>query len=375
MIPATTTADLETISIHTPWETKDDNDIESYETENSSIIAIQRLLDSLPRNLHLDKLHLSETRSSFVSSPVLGTLGEEADEELEENKDSEADDEGLKIAWQYRKSVQRERLGQGSQSGPNVSPSLKTRTTTIKSHEFCHSYDLQGFLVDQLNVSERVFILDYANDSNDLFSFGLYLEMKAKLDDLFEEGRNKVVRILFYHTPLSALDKVLPLLLSYVREHEVPVVMMVLCRRSSLPPDVSTVVLNGLKRCSDVVMEVEGFTSRRHYPPPSEFRMFHGLLKVRQCSTLTATTANGRGGHFADMTSGHPLHADLFGLKRDRRKLHIQMLHIPPEDQVESGGSVGTGGVRAGAGMPGKDVSGAKASHRLACSTSGGLDF
>lgn len=115
--------------------------------------------------------------------------------------------------------------------------------------------------------------------------------------------------------------------------------------------------LISLRRSSDVVLQAEGFASRVHYPPPPEFRHLHGLLLLPKVSTVTAATANGGGGgHFADLSVSKRPPAHVYGLKRDRRKLHIPLLHIPPEDYAGGGGSVVSGGVRSGAGRPQKET-------------------
>ncbi|KAL7569115.1 hypothetical protein ACA910_016948 [Epithemia clementina (nom. ined.)] len=374
----------------------DDDELLPYFSDCSGVEHILRLLKSLPRNLHLDKAHKGSTQGDHQTAVALDTVGEEGSEDEHDeslaNEATSTDDEGLKIAWQYRKSVQRERLGQSSQTTKEPAATTSSQLQHRKrpsaadvTQEFCHSYDLQGKLSDQIDLMSKTTLLEHCcnsgTSSDRSCAFELYLVTKARLQNMLQEGPSGVVRVLFYRTHLSVLSVVLPLLLSFVREHELPVVFMVACRPWSSPPgpknhnNNTRNLLTGLKRASDVVLEVEGFASRQEYPPPSEFRMFHGLLKIRKCSTLTAATANGRGGHFADMTSSRQVPADLYGLKRDRRKLHIQMLHIPPEDFVE-GGSVGSGAVRSGAGRPNKDSSSSLSSKGLGCASSGGaLDF
>ena len=89
--------------------------------------------------------------------------------------------------------------------------------------------------------------------------------------------------------------------------------------------------------------------ARRQHPPPAEFRHLHGLLQVRKAATCTLSTSVG---HFADLTVTKRPAATMYGLKRDRRKLNVTLLHIPPEDFATDGGSVGSGAVRSGAGRP-----------------------
>jgi hypothetical protein len=114
------------------------------------------------------------------------------------------------------------------------------------------------------------------------------------------------------------------------------------------PPTTDCKSWTQLSRTCDAVLSTEGFASRKEYPPPPEFRHLQGLLTIAKVSTVTAATANG-GGHFGDMTISKRPAAFIYGCKRDRRKLHIPLLHIPPEDYAEGGGSVGSG-ARSGGG-------------------------
>lgn len=53
--------------------------------------------------------------------------------------------------------------------------------------------------------------------------------------------------------------------------------------------------------------------------------------------------------HFCDSTTIRRPPANRYGMKRDRRKVDIRMLHLPPEDFSKGGSSVGSG-VRSGGG-------------------------
>lgn len=176
-----------------------------------------------------------------------------------------------------------------------------------------------------------------------------------------------MVRLLVYRAPIQSTSVALPLLLAHIRTRQLPVVILVTTQSWT-----SQEGLISLRRASDVVLQTEGFASRVHYPPPPEFRHLHGLLLLPKVSTVTAATANG-GGHFADLTVSKRPTANVYGLKRDRRKLHLTLLHIPPEDYAEGGGSVGSGAVRSGAGRPRKE------SNETGCGSVGGgnslMDF
>ena len=302
---------------------------------------VLELIESLPRDLHRDK---KEGQSSL--SEKLETLQEE--------------DEDLQIAWQYRASVQSERLG-----GIDTQ-----RTDPSGTSVFCHSYDLNGKLLDQIeNLRDRARTPsirccgEVGSCSNRACGRRYCQCLLDFVEPLVTGPKRSVVRLLLYRQHVPTLNVALPLFLSEVREKQWPVVVLITVQ----PWNVRTLL--PLERLSDVVLVADCFATRREYPPPPEFRHLQGLLAVRKASTVTAATAHG-GGHYADSTVTKRPAANLYGLKRDRRKLHIQLLHIPPEDYAEGGGSVGGGGVRSGAGRPGKK-------EGLGCASSGGssLDF
>jgi hypothetical protein len=197
-----------------------------------------------------------------------------------------------------------------------------------------------------------------------------YRRLLSELQTLLSSTNSKkLVRLLLYHPDESLLKVALPLLLAHIRSHGLPVVVMVSIQPWNCEDQVA---LRLLRRNSDVVLETEGFASRGTYPPPAEFRSLHGLLKIRKVATSTAATSSG---HFADMTTTRRPAAFLYGLKRDRRKLHIQLLHIPPEEFAADGGSVG-GAVRSGAGRTQTEAFAKQATTGCSSRTEGSpLDF
>jgi PAXNEB protein len=142
------------------------------------------------------------------------------------------------------------------------------------------------------------------------------------------QQQGKAIRLLLYHPTLEVMSVALPFLLAHIRKESLPVVIMICTRPSS---ELRSWIQ--LSRTSDVVLRTEGFASRKQYPPPPEFRHLQGVLKVDKTTKKSTEIA-----------------ALIYGFKRDRRKLHIPLLHIPPEDYAEGGGSVGAGGLRSGAG-------------------------
>lgn len=316
---------------------------------------VYHFLSALPRNLNAEKLQsdvatvtVTDHASSRPATGALDTLDEENEAE-----------EGLKIAWQYRKYVQEERLG-------NISEQKRMNPTSAQV--FCHSYDLnavwtstppQQDVAHVFRVDDNAVMASTDKDSG----FRLFRRIRDEIEGLAQTPR-RLVRLFFCRCDISVLVTTLPLLLSYIRSKELPVVLFV----SVQPWKQPSAPIHLLRRSCDYVLEAEGFAYRLNYPPPPEFRHLQGLLKVHK---LVATNASAHG-HFADATNSKRPAATLYGLKRDRRKLHIQLLHIPPEEYAHGGGSVGTG-VRSGAGRVGSE-----ATTSVGCSTGVGspsLDF
>jgi hypothetical protein len=105
----------------------------------------------------------------------------------------------------------------------------------------------------------------------------------------------------------------------------------------SLSPDSCPSVLTSrLKWAVDTVVSVDSFAGREQFVP-YEFKEFCGLLTI------------GRLQQVGSMASFRPP-GSKFGLKRDSRKLHIEPLHLPPEES-----RTGTSGTAAAAVMASKD--------------------
>ena len=280
--------------------------------QGASISQVQALIDSLPRNLNWDKPENISPEKSLSTLDV-----------LDEDEDGDEAEEGLRIAWQYRKSIQDQRLGH-----------VKSRMSANPMNSsvvFCHSFDLSGRLLEQDFNRDCIHVIDGGFSDNELewqahkMGFQLFHTLKGYIEAM---PGGKLVRLLLYKAPIEITSIALPLLLAHIRSEELPVVIMVTIQ-SWMSQSKSALI--SLQRMSDVVMQVQGFASRLTYPQPPEFQHLHGLLMLPKVSVATGAAALG-GGHFADMTSTkHPL-AQVYGLKRDRRKLHIPLLHIPPEN-------------------------------------------
>ena len=306
---------------------------------------IHDLLLSLPRNLHWDKQKKKQEKAKLLEQKAealtdeaatstitsgLGSMGIGPMAILEEEEDEEDQtaEDGLEVAWQYKKSVQQERLAKSKSNATS---------TIVNSDVFCHSYDLSARMKDQtpMDTSNYICELPSANNTSSVkcpqaSGYALFYDLVKLLQGRSSADSEKAIRLLLYHPPLETLAIALPLLMAHIRKHELPVVLLITHAPSS---DLKSTILLG--RSSEVVLCTEGFAARKEYPPPAEFRHLLGILKIAKTTRKRTEVA-----------------ASIYGFKRDRRKLHIPLLHIPPEDYAEGGGSVGGGGVRSGAGRP-----------------------
>jgi hypothetical protein len=352
-----------------PPAEEDDEFFGASSTDQSSCTDLESLLLSLPRNLHwdkhkkkaeehkkkVDKQQTSDDGQLTKQMAILDILEEEGEEE-DQDEDlfpsaPKDDDEGLVVAWQYKQSVQQERLATANAGSANRTASLQD--------VFCHSYDLSGRMSDQekpdyaplssiisLPLSSKGLCL-----SQQQWGIILFRNLIVAIKDKLSSSQGKALRLLLFHPSADDMAVALPLLLAHIRKETLPVVILV-----CTPPIKNVSSWIQLARTSDAVLSTEGFASRRKYPPPPEFRHLQGVLKIAKTTRKLTEVA-----------------ALVYGFKRDRRKLHIQLLHIPPEDYAEGGGSVGAGGVRSGAGRPTSKLEGGQQVASRKAGTSSGM--
>jgi hypothetical protein len=146
-----------------------------------------------------------------------------------------------------------------------------------------------------------------------------------------EEGM--VIRLLVLNPPPIEMSVALPLLVSTIRNKNLPVIICLTIRPTTTTGSCSaSSSIVALRRTADFVFKVDAFDSFRT-PPPSEFRNLNGILHVQKITKSL--------NHF---TTSKPLAtAPRYGISRDRRKLHLQMLHLPPEDISSSFSTSGSG--------------------------------
>mmetsp|Transcript_6126 Transcript_6126/g.9250 ORF Transcript_6126/g.9250 Transcript_6126/m.9250 type:complete len:520 (+) Transcript_6126:60-1619(+) len=354
--------------------------------QGMSVEALQSLTSLLPKNLHLEKFRnkskpdISNANaggsSTPMSTPSITTQKDFAIIEEEEDFDEEGEDDGmgtteekgdemLQNAWQYKVSVQRERRAEHATS------SSSRTSSKAGSKVYCHSYDLSGKMEDQYpqNWGEEGSRISAIDCSYQQLSFScskatvrsgihLYQKCLGHIHETLSRHPNGVVRMLLMNAPIHISAIALPLLLSYIRSHSLPVVILVTVRPwiwSSTQAGSSQSLIS-LRHTCDAVFTCEGFDAIVT-PPPTEFSDLAGIFSIQKMAMQSQS-------HFADSTTNRRPPANRFGMKRDRRKLHIRMLHLPPEDFSAGGSSVGSG-VRSGGGRQSQKETGSSNSTAL----------
>ena len=283
---------------------------------------------------------------------------------LEENEEEDYDDDddgdilseqkknedGLVNAWQYKLSVQEERLGL-----KQVNNSLNSRTQNNPSNSnsptvFCHSYDLSSKMKsDKNHILNNIRIVNcsvstkkkYNKSTTMMKAIQFYQSCINHIQKELGKDKDTVIRVLISNGVVSILAIAMPLLLSFIRQNDLPVVILITIRPWLLSCTNSDNNIHSLHRAADAVLSCESFASNTT-PVPSEFSNLIGLLYVLKMAFLSP---------IATTVAATSLQANRFGLKRNRRKMEISLLHLPPEEFSNNGsGSVSGGGVRSGGG-------------------------
>ncbi|KAL9182628.1 hypothetical protein ACHAXT_013280 [Thalassiosira profunda] len=333
---------------------------------------------SLPRNLHLDKAREKATKGASESNAgtnagasreaISAIIEEEEGDDGDDGDDGEQStaDEGLVNAWQYRKSIQDARSGlrDGARAGGIEGDGI-----------YCHSYDLSRRMWDQFSsdgveretsgVSEnplvtRTKIVDCATalSASSAVTYGPSGASTAWHASLLLSVETCAISHLF---PSQYCDSAVPTTAAgrtwscgvvparvENKEGEHPFggtgnnsAVEVAVRTSSGRQRLNKMdTLATLRNAADSTFALDSFSSFRA-PPPPEFSMLQGILTVRKCAPFAAS-------HYTDSVTRKRPTAERFGIKRDGRKLTLQLLHLPPEEYSKGGSS--TSGVRSGGG-------------------------
>jgi hypothetical protein len=357
-------------------------------SEGSSREELNDFAMSLPRNLHLDKFRAKMAAQSQSTTQeddannnresfAIIEEGSEDDEDeggdsTKKNSTSESN-EGLVNAWQYRKSVQDARSGMR----------LKTNNNTCSSDlgsVYCHSFDLSRRMWDQFASNDNavdgdgmhvdrpsaynplvrnIRIVDCSSSSSTTATtttqgMKLFQSLWKHIQATFSIHPTTVIRLFLHRLPVGAGSVALPLLMAKIRKENLPVVVLATIRpwrwlSASSAHSNSNVnkldTLSSLRTTADTTLSLDSFLSLRT-PPPPEFSLLSGILTVRKCAPFTSVS------HYTDTVNWkqRPL-AERFGVKRDARKVTVQLLHLPPEEYSKGGSS--TSGVRSGGGNSG----------------------
>ncbi|EJK75076.1 hypothetical protein THAOC_03215 [Thalassiosira oceanica] len=372
-------------------------------TEGSTPAELGGFVDSLPRNLHLDKRRERARRlgEEGGAPQSTGQRGREAiaaiiEEEEDEGGPKGSDpDEGLVNAWQYRRDVQESRSGMrpSSSAGRGGAP----RGGGLADGVFCHSYDLSGRMADQFagGAEEEE---DEEGEGNPLVDHVSVVSCAAELKScrdpsargtalalfrslwrhvrttLDSRPGGTVVRLFLRRLPVDVGAVLLPLLMARVRKSELPVVVLATVRPWRWLSDGAggrgddgnngLDALSSLRSSADVAVSADSLSSLR-VPPPPEFTLLQGILTVRRSAPSTSCT------HYTDSVVGRRPLAERFGMRRDGRKVTVQLLHLPPEEYSRGGGS--TSGVAERGGKQGSGGGGGGGCSSLAGGTA--LDF
>ena len=341
---------------------------------------------------------------------AIGAIIEEDEDEDEEGDENENDteqsqsqqqsntankDEGLVNAWQYRKSIQDERSGIVARRG---SSSKQRSSKKGGDGVYCHSYDLSKRMWDQyqhankedVSISDGDTQVDVEEEKNPLLThvnivncstyassyqqnqhqqpqstsiqqqgMKLFSILWKSLQSTINTHPNTVIRLFLHRLPVNIGSIAMPLLLAKIRKENLPVVLLATIRpwrylsTSSSPTSSSSSSVNTnnnnkldtlstLRTITDLTLSLDSFSSLRS-PPPPEFTLLQGILTVRKCAPFTSSS------YYTDSIAykQRPL-AERFGIKRDGRKVVVQLLHLPPEEYSKGGSS--TSGVRSGGG-------------------------
>jgi len=288
----------------------------------------ERLVASLPFNRNLGQLE--------------GDAATKEDEEVEGEDVGVAPKTAGKIAWQYDKYiVQRER-----EEGPALSSNPLYRA--LGGSHYCSSFDLSRRLQPSLLLSNPVQCFSMADDGPASSHLGLadVLERYAAAVQAFLAGarhrklsgqsagicRIFIPRIDCWIDAFSSAEVeasvASDLLAAFTLrlKHLIRGTRTILCM-TQLPEAAPRLLVSRLCCLHDTVLTVDSFAGREA-SIPREFHEFMGFFRVDKLQHV---------GSLVPVCAAAL--AAQFGIKRDRRKLHIVPLHLPPEESRAFGAS------------------------------------
>ncbi|KAL3767746.1 hypothetical protein ACHAWO_003143 [Cyclotella atomus] len=336
----------------------DDSQLVGFD-DGCTVEEMEQFKLSLPRNLHLDKFRSRSKENNTNTNEdggrrepmaIVEEDGEDMDDETNSSKQRTASEEGLVNAWQYRKSVQDARSGMSGPKGSEIGTA---------GNVYCHSFDLSKSMLDQysddetnpLETNVKIVGCTCRNaNSKDYRVQGLHLfkTIWNHIQSALASNSQSVIRLFLRRLPIGPGSVALPLLMSKIRQETLPIIILATIRpwRFLTYPNNHGInkldTLSSLRSTADTIFAADSFSSFQT-PPPPEFSLLQGILTVRKCASFTTA-------YYTDTIcfKNRPL-AERFGVKRDGRKVTVQLLHLPPEEYSKGGSS--TDGVRSGGGQ------------------------
>ena len=244
----------------------------------------------------------------------------------------------LKIAWQYEKYLHKETnpltnvRGKPSRAdnGNNNSKNSKIKAKT----NYCCSYDISSRLQPFLLKKNPPFLLnkDDKTYTQLMHEIEQFIKENSVPDNKYDYGDNDtgryavrvfIPRLCGYSSrnQSSCTDgEMTKLLLSVkhsLRNNDAfgNASLYLTLQPSNISPNLSGLLLRTI---SDYSLSLESLAGRYRLVP-SEFKDFLGFLNVRKIQ------------QYGQLASIRPSY-NKYGLKRDRRKLYIEPLHLPPDD-------------------------------------------
>eukprot|EP01041_Mallomonas_annulata_P011747 gene11747-24632_t len=285
---------------------------------------------------------------------------------------------GLKIAWQYGKY-----LDPGCNPATEQNLSRDPSVTGHSSAVYCNSFDCSRSLQENICQGNPVRTLSTFPHMEDPVDF------KFDLAAILKQIVSTVVSCIHSLPPNIVTRIYIPNLFGFSEYFDLDNTdaMASICRSllalkqlvrgtnaiitiSVRPHTTPRYLLRQLSQLADTAVCIESFAGKEE-SIPYEFREFSGFFIVRKQQQIGALAP-------------HRAPHSKYGIKRDRRKLHIEPLHLPPEDSRALASSAPEGRNKASTGTA-KSSDNTSTSHPplvpgLACSSHGGfgdksLDF
>lgn len=270
--------------------------------------VVDNLISSVPLNLNFER------SNGAVDQGTSQSTSSQEDEKV--RKDDDRGDVKLKIAWQYEKYLAKEN---------NCS---KPQDRSVDGRlPFCCSYDLSRQLQPLLLQNKlSVFTWSDVNTAATPSELtGILLKQVTSFLQAPTAATISRIFLLSFHEYIVQISMSLPSFecCQLVTRFFVALKRVVRVYRCAVSISISPTIIapelfTHIVNCMDTVMEIESFAGNMDHIP-YEFQEFVGFFIIRKMQRV-------------GMLAAYPAKAARYGLKRDRRKLYIEPLHLPPEE-------------------------------------------